>query len=300
MKIVIFTITSILLASICHAQKPQEVDVFKKELLSAWNQKDSHSLDTLFSKDSVNEDANKRYIEWCQKHRDSPGGDKINNLTYISKDEYVRSLTAVLPAKDDYEWLSLCFDQTAMIADSGICFNVPLIGVIQIELSEHGGSHTSLIVPVGMRGDKLCFAGKRTATEQEIADARLAVAKLKYVNRGLLALKKAIDLANQEGKQVSLIVVNREDREHLMINKREVPKAELKEFFQDLDKNLGKKMPIVFIDCGMETPEVADLMGPIFESMITEGSLIENHQPNENQANRPTTSNTQAESGPRD
>ena len=84
MKIVIFTITSILLASICHAQKPQEVDVFKKELLSAWNQKDSHSLDTLFSKDSVNEDANKRYIEWCQKHRDSPGGDKINNLTRVS------------------------------------------------------------------------------------------------------------------------------------------------------------------------------------------------------------------------
>ena len=295
MKIVIFTITSILLASNCQAQKPQEVDVFKKELLSAWDQKDPHSLDTLFSKDSVNEDANRRYIESFLKHRDSPVGNKIDNLTYISRDEYERSLNAVLPAKDDYEWLSLWFDQTAMIAETGFCFNVPLIGVIQISLSEHGGSHTSLIAPVGLRSNKLCFAGRRTATEQEKADARLAVAKLKYVNTGLLALKRAIDLANQEGKQVSLIVVNRDDREHLMINKKEVPKAELKEFFQDLDKNLGKKMPIVFIDCGMETPEVADLVGPIFESMISEGSLIANHLPKENQTNPPTTSNTQAE-----
>lgn len=246
-----------------YAQSAQQVDGFKKEFISAWEQKDPHSFDALFYHDSAHEDIIKRYIEDWQKLRDNPDGAKIPHLNYISKDDYERSLNG--DSAEEYTWMEQVFDQTPSTAKRGVCFNIPLAGVVQITLQKQ-----IFIVPVGMHGGKLYIAGTRNATEQERADARLMLAKQRHVNTGLLALRRLVGRANEAKQNVSLIVVNRGDKNHLMINNNEVAKADLKDWIIDLEKNRGEVLPIIIVDCGDESKSILDLLNPIVESYLIE------------------------------
>lgn len=246
-----------------YAQTPQQVDGFKKEFLAAWEQKVPHSFDALFYHDSAHEDIIKRYIEDWQKLRNSPDGAKIHHLNYISKDDYERSVNG--DSAENYTWLEQEFDQTPTIARRGVCFNIPLAGVVQFTLQKQ-----IFNVPVGMHGGKLYIAGTRNATEQERADARLTLAKQRHVNTGLLALREIVCRANKAKQHVSLIVVNRGDKNHLMINNNEVAKADLKDWIIDLEKNRDAKLPIIIVDCGDESKSILDLLDPLVESYLIE------------------------------
>lgn len=249
-----------------HAQTPQQVDGFKKDFLSAWEQKASHSFDALFYHGSAHEDIIKRYIEDWQKLRDSPDGAQIDQLDYISKDDYKRSVNG--DSAKDYTWLEQIFNQTPTIAKRGVCFNIPIEGVVQITLQKQ-----TFVVPVGMHGVKLYIAGTRNATVQERADASLTLEKQRHVNTELLNLRGLIGRLNKKEQHVSLIVVNRGDNSHLMINNKQVSKKDLKGFFENLEKIRGAEVPIIIVDCGDENKAVFDLLMPVVESYLSESVL---------------------------
>jgi hypothetical protein len=87
-------------------------------------------------------------------------------------------------------------------------------------------------------------------------------------------LRNVIEAANTDMKQISLIIVNQGDNEHLMINNKKVKKNVLKEYFIDLSKTCKDKLPVILIDCADQSKNVFDLIAPLAESYLIENVVI--------------------------
>ncbi len=90
----------------------------------------------------------------------------------------------------------------------------------------------------------------------------------------LHTLRNIIDKANEDMQQVLLIVVNQGDNEHLMINDKKIQKNKLNEYFLDLNKTCGKKLPIILIDCGDKSKIIFDLIEPLAISNLIESVIL--------------------------
>lgn len=261
MKSQLYLFLFMLFGVISHAQTPEQIEVFKKELLTACNEEKPDTFTALLSTDGNKIEDNKGLLRLWRGIAAVKENTKISQLEYYSKADLENQANEDSFESDDHLMIYEIFDQTRMIRSSGLCYDIPPVGMVSIS-SDSG----SLMFDVAFNNGKFRIPKTRQATQEERAEADL-IAKRR--NPSLITLKDSIDAANKLGKQVSLIVVTRGKGDKFMVNRKEVSTTSMKEVILDLAKKAGDKNLIIVVDCGSENKTQMELL----ETICDEGGI---------------------------